>query len=233
MKQSESIAALAKALVAAQGEFKTIAKDATNPHFRSKFASLEGITEAIRPTLAKNKLAVVQGGGTPISDEAGAVTAVSVESMLLHESGEWISTAVTMPLDKATPQGVGSAVTYGRRYGLSALLAIVADDDDDGEAAAAPSRNAAPRTSNKAAADKVMPFGKTKGKRLGELSEAELNNTLKWCQEKDAAKFADLIEALGEVLADRAGGDIPLPEGEYARRLDDLLDHDAKDLPFK
>lgn len=221
MKASPTIASLAKALVAAQAEFKAVPKDATNPHFRNTYSSLEAITESVRPILNRHKLAVVQGG-SPISDEAGAVTAVSVETMLLHESGEWISNAVTMPLDKATPQGVGSAVTYGRRYSLSALLAITTDDDDDGEAASAP-RATTPRAANKAAADKVMPFGKSKGKKLGDLSETELNNAMEWCKKTDAAKFADLIGSLGEVLADRG---IPA-------LYDELLAADGKGLPFE
>ncbi len=220
MKQSLGIAALSKALVAAQGEVKSIPKDSTNPHFRNRYCSLEAITEAVRPTLTKHGLALLQGT-TPISDETGTVTAITLETMLVHSSGEWISNGVTMPLDKATPQGVGSAITYGRRYGLSSLLALTTDEDDDGHAASAPAR---PDTrSNKSSADKVMPFGKTKGKKLGDLTDAELKNAIEWCKKTDAAKFADLIGSMAEVLADRG-----MPEKLY----DELLQEDSKNLPF-
>lgn len=144
MNQSGCITNIAKALVAAQGEIKSVPKDSVNPHFKNRYASLETITETIRPILTRHGLALVQGGGIPTSNEHGAVTAISVESLLVHTSGEWIGSSVTMPLDKATPQGVGSAVSYGRRYGLCSLLAITTDEDDDGNAASAP-KKAAPR----------------------------------------------------------------------------------------
>lgn len=230
MKHSESVAAIAKALVAAQGEIKSVPKDSVNPHFKNRYASLEAVTEAVRPVLTKNGLALIQGGGVPTSDEAGHVTAVSVETMLLHSpSGEWISGAVTMPLDKPTAQGVGSAVSYGRRYGLCSLLAIVTDEDDDGEHASAPrqsapqaSGNGTPRpASNRPAGEKVMPFGKTKGKKLSELSNSELDSAIAWCRKTDAAKFDDLISAMGQVMAARVGEDLPV-----------LVEDEDDSLPF-
>jgi hypothetical protein len=138
MKQSDSIVNLAKALAAVQGKVAPIGKDATNPHFRNKYASLDAIMEAVRPLLAANGLSLVQGGGAPISNVDGTVTGVAVETMLLHTSGEYIASTITLPLDKATAQAVGGAVTYGRRYGVAALLALTTDEDDDGNAASAP-----------------------------------------------------------------------------------------------
>jgi hypothetical protein len=129
MQSSASIAALAKALVAAQGELDNVAKDATNPHFRSTYASLPAILDTIRPVLAKNKLAVVQ---FPIDDEKD-VGRVGVETVLIHESGEWVSQTYSVRLQKDDPQGAGSGITYTRRYALCAVLAI-GQEDDDGEA---------------------------------------------------------------------------------------------------
>ena len=151
MKHSESIASLAAALVKASGEMKPIVKDRTNPHFKNKYATLDAITEAVRPVLARHGLTVVQGAVAPDSDQ-GHLTGFAVETMVIHASGEWISNAVFMPIDKASAQASGSAISYGRRYGLSALLGLTTDEDDDGEmavnhaprAAAAPIANRAP-----------------------------------------------------------------------------------------
>lgn len=135
MKHSDSLASLAPALVKATAQLRAVPKDSVNPHFKSKFASLDAIMGEVRPVLAQHGLTVLQGAGTPHTDEAGRLTAVAVETMLLHTSGEWMSSSVVMPLGKVDPQGAGAAVSYGRRYGIAALLAIVADEDDDGNSA--------------------------------------------------------------------------------------------------
>lgn len=135
MKHSDSIASLAASLVAAQADMKAVAKDSVNPAFRSKFASLDNIVETVRPILAKHGLAVVQGASNPITDEAGALCGFAVETMLVHKSGEWLQNTALMPLSKVDPQGSGSAMTYGRRYSLSALLALATDEDDDANTA--------------------------------------------------------------------------------------------------
>jgi hypothetical protein len=143
MKHSESIAALAPALVKASAELKAVQRDRENSHFRNRYATLDAIIESVRPTLAKHGLAVVQGATAPLSREDGLVAGFIVETMLVHSSGEWIVSSAVMPLVKADPQSAGSALTYGRRYGLSALLSLATDDDDDAESAQPP-RNAAP-----------------------------------------------------------------------------------------
>lgn len=166
MKHSETMAAIAPALVAAQAEMKAVGKDATNPHFRSRYATLDAIMDMVRPVLARHGLAVMQGTLYPDTNEDGRLTSLAVETRIIHTSGEWVASSVIMPVAKADPQGAGSAVTYGRRYGLSALLAIVADDDDDGNAAtggAQAAREAAPArpAASRAPAPEVEP-----GKRL-------------------------------------------------------------------
>jgi hypothetical protein len=159
MKHSESLAALAPALAAAQGELSPIVKDSVNPHFRSTYVSLDAILAAVRPVLARHGLSVVQGGGTPHTDEAGRALAVTVRTMLLHGSGEWIANDVLMPLAKQDAQGAGAAITYGRRYGLSALLALATEEDDDGNAASArpAARSAAAPAPAKAAPARQAP----------------------------------------------------------------------------
>ena len=137
MKTSDTLANLAPALAKAQGELKAIQKDATNPHFRNTYASLDTILESVRPVLAKHGLSLVQGAVAPHTDENGVIRSFVVETMLLHASGEYLTNAAIMPLGKPDAQGAGGALTYGRRYGVSALLALATEEDDDGNAAAA------------------------------------------------------------------------------------------------
>jgi hypothetical protein len=132
MTHSESIAKIASAIVKAQGELNTVAKDATNPHYRSRYATLHGIVESTRDTLRKHGLAVVQTFGQTDG------TYIDLTTTLLHESGEWMSGILTVRPAKPDPQGIGSAATYARRYALSAILGIVTDYDDDGNIASAP-----------------------------------------------------------------------------------------------
>jgi hypothetical protein len=130
--QSQEIKDLAAALVKAQANLKPASKDGTNPHFRSSYATLQSVWDAARLVLSPNGLSIVQ------SFEAGDGDTVSVTTTLLHTSGQFIGGTLTLKPTKADPQGLGSAITYARRYALSAILGIVADDDDDGNAASAP-----------------------------------------------------------------------------------------------
>jgi hypothetical protein len=127
MRTSESIAKISAALAKAQSEMKSAAFDAINPHFKSRYASLSSIIEASRQILSANNIAVVQG--TSVANGK-----VQVETMLTHSSGEFISETLSMSITKDTPQAVGSAITYARRYGLSSMICISADEDDDAEA---------------------------------------------------------------------------------------------------
>ena len=126
--QSEQIGELAAALAKAQAVMQGATKDATNPHFKSKYADLASIWDACRKPLSDNGLAVVQ---SPVDAEAGSV---GLTTTLLHSSGQWISATVSAPLQQNTAQAVGSAITYLRRYALAAMVGV-APDDDDGNAA--------------------------------------------------------------------------------------------------
>jgi len=131
MNKSESIAALAAALAKAQGSMKGAVKDSANPFFKSKYADLASVVEAIRSAFAANGLSYIQTVEPSQADE------VRVETMILHESGEWISCGVlALPVSKVDAQGYGSALTYARRYSLSAAVGV-APEDDDGNAATA------------------------------------------------------------------------------------------------
>ena len=136
------------ALVSAQSEFKVIGFDKTNPHFKSKFASLTAIVEHISPILAKNDLAISHH--INIDGEN-----LVLRTRLFHKSGTTLETEVPLILAKRDMQSLGSAVTYAKRYAISALLNLVTDEDDDGNHASKPSdegnsraNEAAPKTIN-------------------------------------------------------------------------------------
>jgi hypothetical protein len=123
MEHSESIAQIAAALIAAQGEMGSVRKTADNPFFKSKYADLAGAVEASRPVLAQHNLGVVQ------SADCDGDLAV-VETMLVHASGEWFKSRTVLKPVKSDPQGMGSAVTYARRYSYMAIIGLAAEDDD-------------------------------------------------------------------------------------------------------
>ena len=128
MRSSETVAEVSLALVDANAKLEHALKDSSNPHFRSRFASLNSVLETIKPVYAAHRLTVVQ---MPGMDDLGRAT---VTSRIVHESGEWIEHTAAAPLQKDDPQGVGSAITYLRRYSLAALSGI-GQEDDDGNAA--------------------------------------------------------------------------------------------------
>lgn len=129
MHTSESIKSIAPALHKAQSEMKSALKDSTNPHFRSKYADLSSVVEAVKSALHKNGLVYVQG----VEDAEGGV---AIETRLIHVSGEWIASTLRIPASKQDAQGYGSAITYGRRYGLQAMCGVPAEDDDGNAATA-------------------------------------------------------------------------------------------------
>jgi hypothetical protein len=150
MEMSATVAQLAEALSKAQAMITGAVKDSDNPFFHSKYADLATVWDACREALTVNKLAVVQTPRTTFttapelsevvsrSGEKRSIvkvaTTVEMTTMLVHASGEWVSGTVAAMLANADPQSIGSAITYLRRYGLSALVGI-AQVDDDGEAA--------------------------------------------------------------------------------------------------
>ena len=116
------------AIVAAQKEIKNANLNKTNPHFRSKFADLASVREAVLPTYAKHGIAVIQTSGV-------AESGFGLTTTLVHaESGGTISTWWPLPLE-GKPQELGSALTYARRYSLGTIAGIATEDDDDGNEA--------------------------------------------------------------------------------------------------
>lgn len=125
---SENIGELAKALAAVQKEMKGAVKDSSNPFFKSKYADLESVWESCRELLAKNGLCIIQTNSFSI--DAG----ITLVTTLAHTSGQWIRGELPIRATKDDPQSVGAAITYARRFAMSAMLGVI-QVDDDGESA--------------------------------------------------------------------------------------------------
>ena len=135
MPTSPTIAALAAALVKAQSAMGGAKKDSTNPHFKTAYADLASVWDACRAPLANAGLSIVQLVSSERLHPSEATHAI-IETILAHSSGEWVSSTLAVPLTKSDAQGLGSAITYGRRYALAAIVGVC-PADDDGEAAVA------------------------------------------------------------------------------------------------
>lgn len=179
--QSENIGELAAALAKAQAEVGTVTKDSANPFFKSNYASLAAVWEATRPILSKHQLSVVQ---MPSHDEAGYY----VETQLMHSSGQWIRSRTYMKPAKDDPQGIGSLISYARRYALQAVT-MICPDDDDGEAAMGRTAPQKPAESPKPAPKVETP--KSKATKPAEPAKAES----KFNGEKHQELFQKLMEA--------------------------------------
>jgi hypothetical protein len=125
MRMTEEIGALMTALAKAQGQMEDAGKDSRNPHFKSRYATLAAVRQAVRKPFSENGLAVTQ---FPRTGEGF----IEVETFLAHgESGQYISDILRMPVPQFTPQGIGAVITYAKRYALMAIAAVASSDDDD------------------------------------------------------------------------------------------------------
>ena len=138
---SPTTAKLDMALAKAQAEIEAAAKDKVNPHFRSRYADLTAIWDACRFALGRHQLSLTQW---PVHSEDGKLHLIT----RVAHAGEWLLCEMSIPVSKQDPQGFGSAITYAKRFALSAALGVVADEDDDGNKASEPTkaRPAAPST---------------------------------------------------------------------------------------
>ena len=148
MKTSEQIAELAAALAAAQGMMENAVMNRVNPHFKSKYADLAAIFDAARKPLSANGLAIVQTIGDGV-----------LHTRLLHTSGQWIASEHPLPMS-GRPQEIGSALTYARRYSLSALIGIAADEDDDATGAEKAHKANGPKAPERLSDDQVAELTK-------------------------------------------------------------------------
>ena len=148
MNKSESIKSLSVAMCKAQGEMGGAVKDANNPFFKSKYADLSAVVQAVKDPFANNGLSYVQ---FPI-EESGRI---GVETILMHESGEWLSNSFTVQLSKQDAQGAGSAITYCRRYALQAIAGIPSEDEDGNNASKQSNKKDTPSANDKTWIDAV------------------------------------------------------------------------------
>lgn len=200
----------AKAFVAAQKAQEAIKKANTNDHFKSKYADLAGVVEAVVPALNANGIGYMQ---SPAFD--GEL--IGVTTILIHESGASCTATLHMRPSKSDPQGVGSAITYARRYALLAMTGA-APEDDDGNAASGPRQE--PRLTNvaKTAADIKPPTLKERADRL----EATL---------KSIEKAPDLDKAFA--LASALLADLDAKDPERLADLDALYKRRQNELAEK
>lgn len=162
MKTSEQINELATALAAVQGAMEPARMNAINPFLKNKYADLNSVIDSIKHLLAENGLSYVQMPNTPPIEYGPAI---GLTTRLMHSSGQWIEETYTMPMPseergKSMMQVAGSAISYARRYALSAMLGIVADEDSDGNGSQDRGRNV---TKNPPNAEKNVQPGATNG----------------------------------------------------------------------
>jgi hypothetical protein len=129
--RSEKIGHLVAALAKARRAFKPIKKSAENPFYGTKYADLASLIDATKEALSAQELAILQ----PVRTVINGSCQVEVETLLVHSSDEWISSTLVVPCTKGDAQGIGSAITYGRRYSYGAILNLASEEDDDGNAA--------------------------------------------------------------------------------------------------
>ena len=184
VNKSEQINELATALAKAQGEIENASKSSTNPHFKSRYADLAEVLNTVRPVFAAHGLAVSQFP----SYESGIV---SVETILTHSSGQWMSGTISAPISKLDAQSVGSATTYCRRYSLASVAGIAQEDDDANSAV-----GHSPRQQPKQA--KPVISAKQAADLRAALQAAELDEAT-WCA-------SVRLEALESLTADRFAG---------------------------
>jgi hypothetical protein len=128
--RSENINELAKALCQVQGQLEHAKKSSDNPFFKSKYADLTEVWDVCRKPLHENNLAVIQTANADGNK-------VSLTTMLIHSSGQYVSSTLTMVAKDASPQAIGSCISYARRYSIKGILGV-SDEDDDGEGATRP-----------------------------------------------------------------------------------------------
>lgn len=226
MKHSDDLKILATALSEFQKDVPPVLKDATNPHFQSKFASLASIVHAATPALAVQGLSVVQ---LPSGDTENP----TLVTLLLHVSGQYIESEAPLFLDKSNSQGLGSAVTYMRRYAYCAALGIVADEDDDGEAASKTPRTRARSTPTQRPSSDPVVANQEKVANLAaqpplpagdEATIPQLNKIRLSCRDLGFAEDGtDVAAIVNEKCPPWPGGLAALTKGQASTLIDALV----------
>jgi hypothetical protein len=143
-EQSPTLGKLAKSLAKFQTELAPASMDSKNPFFNSKYSDISEVLKACQSLLGKNGIALTQGSTT-----CKRTGLFSVWSQLTHESGEYIRTGVAVSLGKKDNHAIGSALTYGRRYSLAAIVGISQQDDDANRTVKNPQTNGVTKTNGR------------------------------------------------------------------------------------
>lgn len=209
---------LAAALSAAQGEIGIVEKDRENPFFKSSYATLDAVIKATKAPLSKHGLAVVQ------TTEIGPEGRVMLRTSLIHKSGEKVESVYPIVPIKNDPQGYGSAITYARRYCLSAIVGVApAEDDDDGNEASKPSRPAPARdgqvASGHAKSTSGAPIAQVVTKEMAEVFLSFLE------QVHDKGDWKTWVALNGEQLRTMLAS---LPDGELKERIRNVANDKRK-----
>lgn len=222
MNKSESIASLAKALAIAQGQMGGAVKGKANPFFKSVYADLSSVVDAIREPLTNNGLSFVQVTHPSERNE------IIVETVLMHESGEWLSGTLAMPVSKTDAQGFGSAITYAKRYGLQGLLGVPSEDDDG---SAASRKKDAPEVKETTKTNDVIDAQKLKVlQELTHKAKADMTVFLdlfkiKSLKEMPVLAYPKAVEKLEKKIAS-----LPKSEPEYS--VGAAFDEMTDDIPY-
>jgi hypothetical protein len=216
IRSSETVTKISAAWVAAAKDMPNIDKTGTGNY--GKYVPLGEIVETVRPILADHELAYLQG----VSDGDKVVT---VTTRLVHSSGEWFEDALTLPTGQNTAQAVGSAVTYGRRYGLMAILGL-APEDDDGAAASASAPKAA-RTPAKAASKPPPPTTHTIGDGGGTITNGRATQIILELRKHGIEHHEDRVAELSRILETTVVSTNDLTNAQAAKVMEHLTSRSA------
>lgn len=204
MRWSNETKDLAQALAKAQAQLELVQKDAKNPYYKSKYATLGAVMEACK-VLAKNEISITQS--VCMNPESPHL----LITRLMHSSGQWVEGDYPIFALKSDSQGYGSAVTYARRYGIQTLVGIATDDDDGDASGKEEEKPSSSKPKNGNPLDIIMPEWTTyRGKRLSEIPRTDLEKNFQKLQdlligmEKNDvmfSKYEDLLKKIDSYLA--------------------------------
>ena len=230
--ETGDISKLAVAVVAMQGELKPVAKNSENPFFKSKYADLAACHHAAGPILARHGLAVVQ---IPSVTQDGVI----IKTILLHESGQKIEAECKMKPKSLSPQDIGSAITYNRRYSYMAIIGLSAEDDedDDGNASSGKKKTgdrkpspapepcpSAPADGKKMASEKqvkmIFALCKKSGVIIDDIKKSYNFSSSKELENKTASKIIDELQSM-KPAAPEIQSDAVAPTGPQDMGIND------------
>jgi hypothetical protein len=188
MSHSENINELAAALSKAQGEMQAAIKDKVNPFFKSSYADLGSVWDAARPVLSKHGLCIMQT--TELSPDRNQVIMVTT---LAHISGQWMKSYLPLNPPRNDCQGMGAAITYLRRYSLSALVGVVCDDEDDGETAVGRGNTNPPKQNNQISAPAPSQKEQNTVENIGKTEIIALTSLIANLDQESKKSFLDYI----------------------------------------